>query len=199
MFEPASTLSSCYIKTMNVSIFIWLIYALWIILVAYLTVAAIGVKQAYYENLEERFGLMFIIIAAFLLPHLPIFNILNFTPDPIVGIIGVILCIVGMVFLTWGRQSLGMNWSPTVAAKKGQKLVTTGPYRFVRNPIYSGGLLAAIGSAIVVGGAFIFLLIFLTPLFLWRVGAEDKLMEQQFSKEFSKYKKKTKVLIPFVW
>jgi protein-S-isoprenylcysteine O-methyltransferase Ste14 len=65
--------------------------------------------------------------------------------------------------------------------------------------MYAGGLFACIGSAIVVGGPFVFLLIVLTPLFLWRVGAEDKLMEQQFPNEYPAYKKRTKALIPFVW
>jgi protein-S-isoprenylcysteine O-methyltransferase len=49
------------------------------------------------------------------------------------------------------------------------------------------------------GGAFVFLLLFLTPLFIWRTGAEDKLMAQQFPDEFRAYQKMTKKLIPFVW
>ena len=65
--------------------------------------------------------------------------------------------------------------------------------------MYSGGLLACIGSAIVVGGPFVFLLILLTPLFLWRVGAEDTLMAKQFPNEYPDYLKRTKALIPFVW
>jgi protein-S-isoprenylcysteine O-methyltransferase len=65
--------------------------------------------------------------------------------------------------------------------------------------MYAGGFLACIGSAIVCGGAFIFLLVTLGAIFLQRVGAEDKLMEQQFPSEYPDYKKRTKALIPFVW
>jgi protein-S-isoprenylcysteine O-methyltransferase Ste14 len=65
--------------------------------------------------------------------------------------------------------------------------------------MYTGGVIACLGSAIVAGGAFIFLLVFLTPLFLWRVGAEDKLMAQQFPNEYPEYKQRTKALIPFGW
>jgi protein-S-isoprenylcysteine O-methyltransferase len=45
----------------------------------------------------------------------------------------------------------------------------------------------------------IVLLVILGAIFLWRVGAEDKLMEQQFPNEYPDYKKRTKALIPFVW
>jgi protein-S-isoprenylcysteine O-methyltransferase Ste14 len=88
--------------------------------------------------------------------------------------------VAGMAFLVWGRQHLGTNWSQTVAVKEGHALVTSGSYRYVPHPIYTGGFLAAIGSAITAGGGWVFLLIILGDLFLWRVGAEDRLMERQF-------------------
>ena len=104
-----------------------------------------------------------------------------------------------MVFLVCARQHPGRNWGQTVSIKKGHELVTSGPYRYVRHPMYAGGLIAAIGSAIVCGSAFIFLLVILGALFLWRVGAEDKLMAEQFPNEYPEYKKRTKALIPFIW
>ncbi len=185
---------------MNTSIFVRLIDAFWLILIAYLIVSAIGVKQETRRHLLQSVGLMLAIIASFLLPRLPVFHFVNFRPaSPVVSCIGVILCAAGMAFLVWGRQHLGRNWSQTVSIKKGHELVTSGPYRFVRHPMYAGGLIACIGSAIVCGGAWIFLLVILGAIFLWRVGAEDKLMEQQFPNEYPDYKKRTKALIPFVW
>jgi protein-S-isoprenylcysteine O-methyltransferase Ste14 len=65
--------------------------------------------------------------------------------------------------------------------------------------MYSGGIIACIGSAIVCGGAWIFLLIVVSSIFLWRIGAEDRLMERQFPNQYPGYKKATKALIPFVW
>jgi protein-S-isoprenylcysteine O-methyltransferase Ste14 len=78
-------------------------------------------------------------------------------------------------------------------------LVASGPYRYVRHPMYCGGFIAALGSAIISGGAWIFLLVFLGAIFLRRAGAEDKLMEEQFPNEYPDYKKRTRALIPFVW
>ncbi|HME45879.1 MAG TPA: isoprenylcysteine carboxylmethyltransferase family protein [Syntrophorhabdales bacterium] len=185
---------------MHPSIFIWLIYALWLILVGYLTVSAIGVKQEPRGHLLQSFGLMFAIIASFLLPHLRIFHFVNFAPvNPVLSVIGVVLCAMGMAFLVWARQCLGKNWSQTVSEKIGQELVTSGPYRYVRHPMYAGGLVACIGSAIIAGGGFVFLLVILGAIFLWRVGAEDKLMAQQFPNEYPEYKKRTRALIPFLW
>ncbi len=181
-------------------IFFWTIYAIWFIVIVYLIVAGIGVKQETKGHLLQSFGLMFAIIAAFLLPFIPVFYFLNFAPvNLLLNIIGVVLCAAGMACLVWARQRLGRNWSQTVSVKKEPELVTSGPYRYVRHPMYAGGLLAAIGSAIVCGGGWIFLLLILGAIFLWRMDEEDKLMAQQFPSEYPAYKKRTKALIPFVW
>src|SRR5262245_20206898 len=148
----------------------------------------------------QSLGLLAAILAAFALPYLPVFDFLNFAPvGPVLALVGLLVCAAGMAFFVWARQHLGANWSQTVSAKEGHELVTSGPYRYVRHPMYTGGLVAAVGSAVVCGGAWIFLLVILGALFLWRVGAEDKLMAQQFPNEYPGYKKRTKALIPFIW
>ena len=185
---------------MDTTIFTWIIYVIWFIIVVYLTVSAIGVKQETQGHLLQSVGIMLAIIAAFLLPRLPMFSFLNVASiNPLIDSLGVILCAAGMAFLVWARQHLGRNWSQTVSIKKGHELVTSGPYRYVRHPMYTGGIIACIGSAIVVGGAWILLLVILCLIFLWRVGAEDRLMARQFPNEYPLYKKRTKALIPFVW
>ena len=136
----------------------WIVYTLWIALVLYLTVKAAGVKQDTHPHWVQSFILLFALIAAFLLPHLSLFNFVNFASDnPLQSSIGIILTVVGMLFLIWGRKTLGKNWSQTVAAKKDHELITSGPYAIVRNPMYTGSILAALGSAIAIGGAFVFL------------------------------------------
>ncbi|WP_210236358.1 MULTISPECIES: isoprenylcysteine carboxylmethyltransferase family protein [unclassified Mesorhizobium] len=179
---------------------VWFIYAAWILLIVYLTVQAIGVKRDTEPHLLQSFGLMLAMIAAFLLPSLPFFAFVNFAPvNGMVSSVGMLMTVAGMLFLVWARQSLGRNWSQTVSAKQGHELVTSGPYRYVRHPMYTGGLLAGIGSAVALGGPFVFLLILLGAIFVWRVGAEDRLMARQFPDEFPTYVERTKALIPFVW
>ena len=143
---------------------------------------------------------MFGIIAAFMLPHLRLFRFVNFAPvNPVLSGFGVIVCAAGMAVLVRARQHLGRNWSQAVTTKVGHELVTSGPYRYVRHPMYAGGFLACMGSAMVCGGAFVFLLVILGAIFFRRVGAEDRLMEQQFPNEYPDYKKRTRAVIPFVW
>jgi protein-S-isoprenylcysteine O-methyltransferase Ste14 len=185
---------------MDPAIVIWIVYALWGALIVYLTVAAFGANRDTEQHLSQSLGLMFAIIAAFLLPHLPAFDFVNYAPvRPVLSVIGILICLAGMALLVAARQALGPNWSQTVSAKEGHELVMSGPYRYVRHPMYTGGLIAALGSAIVVGGPFVFLLLLLGSLFLWRVRAEDRLMVEQFPAEYPAYMQRTKALIPLVW
>jgi hypothetical protein len=71
-------------------------------------------------------------------------------------VVGVAACATGMAFLVWARQTPGKNWSQTVSAKQGHELVTSGAYRLAGHPMYAGGLLACLASAIVAGGPFVF-------------------------------------------
>jgi len=178
----------------------WVIGALWLVLTGYLTVAAIGVKRDTGGQLWQSFGLLLAIVVSFWLPHLSLFRFLNFARvHPVPSGVGVALCLAGMSVLVWARQSLGRNWSQTVSAKEGHELVTSGPYRVVRHPMYAGGLLACLGSAIACGGTWIVLLFVLGSLFLWRVAAEDRLMARQFPHEYPAYRRRTKRLVPFVF
>src|SRR5262245_25147211 len=138
---------------MNPAIFTWLIYALWLVLVVYPVVAARDAKPDTQTHLGQSLGLMFTMIAAILLPHLSIFNFVHFAQlKPGFSWLVIILFFSGMHFLVSAMHHLAKNWSQTVSAKKGQELVTSGPYRYVRHPMYTGGIIACIGSAIVAGG-----------------------------------------------
>jgi protein-S-isoprenylcysteine O-methyltransferase Ste14 len=187
-------------EAMNPSAPIWFVYALWLLLIVYLSVSAIGAKPDTERHLVQSFGLLFAMIAAFLLPRLSLFSFVNFAPEgPVATGLGLALAVLGAAFLVWARQCLGTNWSQTVSAKQVHELVTTGPYRLVRHPMYAGGLVASLGSAIVAGGAFVFLLVLLGAIFLWRVGAEDELMAQQFPVQYPEYKKRNWALFPFIY
>jgi uncharacterized membrane protein HdeD (DUF308 family) len=75
----------------NPSIFIWLVGIFWLILVLYLIVAAIGVKQDTQPHTWQRLALTLAIVMAFLLPRLPVFRFLRFaSANPVIGVIGVI-------------------------------------------------------------------------------------------------------------
>src|SRR2546430_664453 len=65
--------------------------------------------------------------------------------------IGAVLCIAGLAFCVWARFTLGRNWSGLVTLKGGHELITSGPYAFVRHPIYTGLLTMCVATALVLG------------------------------------------------
>jgi len=61
--------------------------------------------------------------------------------DSLRGVAGLIVCAAGFALAVWARLHLGRNWGMPMSVKEGAELVTTGPYRYVRHPIYLGWLL----------------------------------------------------------
>ena len=66
-------------------------------------------------------------------------------------ILGVLGCVLGLLVTIWARRTLAGNWSSDVTFKQGHELMRSGPYRFVRHPIYTGLLVMGLGSAIEIG------------------------------------------------
>ena len=122
-----------------------------------------------------------------------------FVPSLALLWIGAACTAVGIAIAIWARLYIGRNWSPRPAVKEEHELVTGGPYAFVRHPIYSGIILAALGAALTgtVFGAI--LLIFAAGLFISRVAREERIMLELFPGAYPPYQLRTKKLIPFVW
>ena len=118
---------------------------------------------------------------------------------PIDGAVGLILVVLGLGFAVWARQHLGANWSSAVELKDRHTLIRSGPYRYVRHPIYTGLLMAAAGTAIVVGewrGALAVALAFVALVYKSR--HEERRMQETFV-EYADYCRTTPALIPFIY
>jgi protein-S-isoprenylcysteine O-methyltransferase Ste14 len=114
--------------------------------------------------------------------------------------VGAALVAAGLLLTVWARVQLGRNWSDVVTIKKDHDLVTAGPYRTVRHPIYSGLLLAVIGVAIAIGewrGAAAVAVI--TWAFCWKLRVEERFMREQFGRQYEDYSGRVSALIPFVY
>jgi protein-S-isoprenylcysteine O-methyltransferase Ste14 len=121
-------------------------------------------------------------------------------PQTILGYwIGVALLLTGLGFSIWARRRLGRNWSGTVTLKEDHELVRTGPYRWVRHPIYSGLLLGFVGTAISLsewrGVAAVILAIF---ALLLKIRLEERWMIETFGNAYLRFRAEVKALIPFV-
>jgi protein-S-isoprenylcysteine O-methyltransferase Ste14 len=115
-------------------------------------------------------------------------------------VIGAILTVVGVTIGIWARFYLGGNWSATVTVKQDHELIRTGPYAVVRHPIYSGLLLAVLGTAIYAGeirGLFA-LALAMIALKIKSV-REEAFMQDEFGEQYLLYRRRVKSLVPFVW
>lgn len=124
----------------------------------------------------------------------------SWTPTPLTLVLGAILLYGGIAFAIWARVHLGRYWSGIVTLKEGHRLIRTGPYAFVRNPIYTGILLAVIGSAVVVGRAGVLIMVVvLLVAFLLKIRAEEALLREAFGAEYEEYAREVKRLVPGLW
>jgi isoprenylcysteine carboxyl methyltransferase (ICMT) family protein YpbQ len=185
-------------------IFQQLILLFWIAFIVYWGVSAVGVKRNIKGGGWARSsGIRILIVVAIILLMEALFSgsdgqFFAYQLGYGVELAGTILCVAGIAFAIWARIHLGKNWSGTPSIKEGHELITSGPYRFVRHPIYTGMLVALIGSALVNGIDLIILLIFCV-VFMLRIPVEERYMMQLFPDQYPEYKKRTKALIPFIW
>ena len=116
------------------------------------------------------------------------------------GIIGLALFIIGFVVLLVGHVTLWRNYSSFLVIHKDHQLITRGIYRFTRNPIYLGTLMALIGLPVYAASLYGFLTsLVMIPIFLYRIRLEEGLLAEEFQEAFQKYKKYTKRLVPFIY
>jgi protein-S-isoprenylcysteine O-methyltransferase Ste14 len=113
--------------------------------------------------------------------------------------LGVGLCLVGFGFAIWARMHLGRNWGMPMSLRQGHELVTSGPYAYVRHPIYTGILLAMIGSTIARGLAWLLLFFAFFAYFIVSARIEERMMLAQFPEAYPAYRRRTKMLIPFAF
>ena len=119
-------------------------------------------------------------------------------PSPIAYPIGVALVIAGLAFAIWARVHLGSNWSGTVTVKQGHELIRSGPYAWVRHPIYTGLITALCGTTLASGTvhAAVGLAITIGSL-VRKARIEEEFMRDTFPDEYPRYSAEAPALIPF--
>jgi protein-S-isoprenylcysteine O-methyltransferase Ste14 len=113
-----------------------------------------------------------------------------------------ILCLaVGLWLFARSHVDLGTNWSITLEVREKHQLVTHGTYRHVRHPMYLALLLYSLGQAFVlpnwiVGPSYG---VSMALLFAFRLGPEERMILDEFGKDYEAYMGRTKRLVPGLW
>ena len=113
------------------------------------------------------------------------------------NVLGVALTALGVAVAFWSRASLGKNWSSGVTIKVEHQLIRTGPYAWVRHPIYTGLLLAMIGTALATDQLRGLFAVALLWLGIWlKSRSEERFMLKTFGPQYEDYRRATGALFP---
>jgi len=181
------------------------IVAPWIVWLLYWLASANNTKKSIYRETSLSRSLQNIIVTfGTLLILMPAFSIAAYTPDlRVIGLpqlAGLAINIIGLLISVWARVHLGRNWSAAVTLKDGHELIRSGPYGWVRHPIYSGCLLALLGCALInaeprglIGVVIIFLAL------AYKVRLEEKGLSRHFGSTHVSYCRDVRALIPGIY
>src|SRR5271154_4756965 len=179
------------------------IEGLWILFALYWLASAFKLKKTKKrEALFERLRYVLPLVAAFYL--LSGRNVhwgplrARFVPDsPTVEWLGVFLTAAGILVAFWARWHLGSNWSGVVTLKEGHELIRNGPYRTIRHPIYTGILLAMLGTSVAIGEVRGLLAVVITWLsFYQKARREESFLSEEFGPGFVEHCHHTGMFLP---
>jgi protein-S-isoprenylcysteine O-methyltransferase Ste14 len=184
-----------------------LINAGWFAFIAYWTIQARAVKStARSEPFFARFlkyGLPLMVGTVLVLPWRggedALLRARFAPPNPWLPAVGVLLLWAGVAFAIWARATLGRNWSAVVQVKRDHELIERGPYRWVRHPIYTGLLMAYLGTSFALGEWRGLLGTAIVGVSLWfKLKLEERWMREQFGARYEDYMRRVKALLPGV-
>jgi protein-S-isoprenylcysteine O-methyltransferase Ste14 len=174
---------------------------LWIAFMAYWAISARGIKKNARNATRGLLVRLVIIVVLLFVFRTRTFHRLASTTavagHPVLNAIGVVLCALGIGIAVWARRHIGRNWGMPMSVKEKPELVTTGPYAHVRHPIYSGILLAMLGSALATGIWWLCLVVVFGAYFIYAASMEERTMTREFPDAYPDYQRKSKMLIPW--
>jgi protein-S-isoprenylcysteine O-methyltransferase Ste14 len=107
--------------------------------------------------------------------------------DPVLWGVGLAIWVLGLGLAVWARIYLGRNWGMPTSIKEDPELVTSGPYRTIRHPIYTGILLALIGSAVAVSVWWLIGVVLIGGYFIYSAFVEERNMTRLIPSAYPEY------------
>ena len=113
---------------------------------------------------------------------------------------GIGLMLAGVAFRWWAIAVLGKSFTFDVAVQSGQKVVDSGPYRYIRHPSYTGTLLTQVGIGLALGNwaGMLALLVCMAIAYAYRISVEEKALLAALGEPYKQYMQRTRRIIPFL-
>ncbi len=179
---------------------LWISVAIWAVFSIYWEIAAKNAARDRSGESSASRGLHVLIVnVALLLLFIPVPGLTRrYLPaSPLLNPLGLGIQTCGVLLAVWSRRHLGRNWSGRVTLKVDHELVRTGPYRFVRHPIYTALLAMYAGSAVVSGEWHALAGFVLAALAYWRkIRIEEANLAGAFGASWEDYHRSTRALVP---
>jgi len=164
----------------------------------YWIVAAFSMKRGRVPWSRELRIRAVIVVVVVILVRAGAFRNHGIQTDPWRAGIGLALFALGLAFAIWARLNIGRNWGTPMTQKDEPELVTSGPYRFVRHPIYSGILTAGVGTAVALSWWWIIAVALGGFYFIYSAIVEERYLTEQFPDAYPAYKRSARMLVPFI-
>ncbi len=169
--------------------------AFWI----YWLAAAFSMKRGHVAWSRELRIRAVILLGAIVLIRFGAFGGHGLNTDPWRAGLGIALFALGLALAIWARVHIGRNWGTPMSRKDEPELVTSGPYHLARHPIYSGLLVASIGTAVALSWPWLIVVVLAGVYFIYSATVEERYLTEQFPDTYPVYKRSTKMLVPFVF
>ena len=177
-----------------------LVFAIvWAAFWAYWLVTAFSMKRGRLSWSRELRIRAAILVLAIPLIRLGAFRGHGLNSSPWRAGLGLFLFAVGLGFAVWARVRIGRNWGTPMSRKIDPELVTSGPYRLVRRPIYSGVLVASVGTAVALSWAWLIVVALAGVYFVYSATVEERNLTEQSPDTYPVYRHSTKMLVPFIF
>jgi protein-S-isoprenylcysteine O-methyltransferase Ste14 len=184
--------------------FALVIAIMWLGLWIYWILSAFSAKRNTISNMRQfilsRTGIIILALTLiYLFNRLPL-SIKNLFPvdNSIILAVAFIGFLFGFLLTIGARIQLGKNWGMPMTEKHDPTLVTTGPYKYIRHPIYTGFLIMSLCSAIDVNYYWMIVFIVAVIFFTFSAEVEEKMMMKKFPKAYPSYRAKTKMFLSFI-
>lgn len=171
----------------------------WAAFWVYWIVAAFSMKRGRVAWSNELRARAILVVVVFVLVRLGAFRVGGTRTNGLRTDLGLALFVIGLGFAVWARRHIGRNWGTPMSQKDDPELVTSGPYRLVRHPIYSGILLAGIGTAVALDWQGLVVVALASTYFVYSARVEERYLTERFPDAYPPYRRSSKMLVPFIF